>query len=202
MEPIVLYALIAVVSYLLGSISTGILVAKQKPEVDLRKQGSKNTGATNVLRVMGKKSAAITFIGDFLKAIIACLIGLWLMGTNGGMVAGLCVIIGHNWPAFFGWKGGKGVACSVAVMLVLFPIPALISIGCCILIIWITKMISVGSLSMLTIFAGIVIGTNWGNVFPCVWALIILILCYTRHIANIKRILSGTENKLRRKKQS
>lgn len=201
MKPILLYAFIAIASYMLGSISTGLLVAKKKPEVDLRKQGSKNTGATNVLRVMGIKSAAITFIGDFLKAAIACLLGLWLMGIKGGMVAGLCVIIGHNWPVFFGWKGGKGVACSAAVMLVLFPIPALISIGCCLIIIWITKMISVGSLSLLTIFAGIIIGTNWGDIFHCVWAIAILVLCYIRHIANIKRIMAGTENKLGQKKK-
>ena len=202
MKPILMYLLIAVVSYLMGSISTGLLVARQKPGVDLRKQGSKNTGATNVLRVMGKKSAAITFIGDFCKAALACLFGLWLMGLYGGMAAGLCVVLGHNWPVFFGLKGGKGVASSTAVMLVLFPVPALIAIGCCFLLIWITKMISVGSLGMLTIFAALVIGTHWGDVFVCAWAVAMVILCYGRHHANIRRLIAGTENKLGQKKQS
>lgn len=190
-----LYVLIAVVAYLLGSISTGLLISKEK-NVDLRNLGSKNTGASNVLRVMGLKAGAITFTGDVIKALLACGLGIWLKGQYGGLLAGLMVIIGHNWPIYYGFKGGKGVACSCAVMLVLFPIPAVISFVVAIAIIYFTRMISLGSMSMLCLFALILIITHWGNWLVCLWALVLAALCVYRHRANIKRIVNGTENKL------
>lgn len=194
------YVLIAVIAYCLGSFSTGLLISKNT-DVNLREQGSKNTGASNVLRLMGVKAGALTFIGDVIKAILACVIGFWLCGRYGGMLAGLCVILGHNWPIFFGFKGGKGVASSTAVMLVLYPVPALVSYVVAILLIWITKMISVGSMAMLILFAAIVCVISWGDWIACGWALILAVLCCYRHRANIKRILSGTENKLGSKKK-
>ncbi|MBQ8537064.1 MAG: glycerol-3-phosphate 1-O-acyltransferase PlsY [Clostridia bacterium] len=194
-----IYILIALVAYCLGSFSTGLLISKNS-QVDLRNQGSKNTGASNVLRLMGVKAAAFTFLGDVLKAVVACAFGLWLGGRDGGILAGLCVILGHNWPVFFGFKGGKGVASSCAVMLVLFPIPALISFVVAIVLIWITRMISVGSMAMLALFAIIVCATNWGNWLVCLWAIVLAVLCFVRHRANIKRILNGCENKLGQKK--
>jgi len=192
------YLLIALIAYLLGSFSTGLLVSKNS-EVDLRKQGSKNTGATNVLRLMGFKAAAVTFFGDFLKAAIACGIGIWLGGRYGGMVAGLCVILGHNWPVFFRFQGGKGVASSVAVIFMLFPIQALVAGVICLIVIYFSKMISLGSMTLLTLFAIGVFVTNWGDWLVCLWALILAILCYIRHRANIVRIFKGTENKLGQK---
>jgi len=192
------YLLIALIAYLLGSFSTGLLVSKNS-EIDLRKQGSKNTGATNVLRLMGFKAAAITFVGDFLKAAIACGSGIWLGGRYGGMVAGLCVILGHNWPVFFRFQGGKGVASSVAVIFMLFPIQALVAGVICLIVIYFSKMISLGSMTLLTLFAIGVFVTNWGDWLVCLWALILAILCYIRHRANIVRIFKGTENKLGQK---
>lgn len=195
-----IYILIAAIAYCLGSISTGLMISRER-HVDLRNLGSKNTGASNVLRVMGKKPAAITFLGDFFKAAASCGLGLWLGGHTGGLVAGLFVVLGHNWPVFFGFKGGKGVASSTAVMLVLFPIPALISFALCILIIYLTKMISIGSMSMLTVFAVIVCATHWGEPLVCVWAIAMAALCFLRHRANIKRIINGTENRLGTRKK-
>lgn len=195
-----IYILIAAIAYCLGSISTGLMISRER-HVDLRNLGSKNTGASNVLRVMGKKPAAITFLGDFFKAVASCGLGLWLGGQTGGLVAGLFVVLGHNWPVFFGFKGGKGVASSTAVMLVLFPIPALISFALCILIIYLTKMISIGSMSMLTVFAVIVCATHWGEPLVCVWAIAMAALCFLRHRANIKRIINGTENRLGTRKK-
>lgn len=189
------YVLIAVAAYLLGSISTGLLISKEK-NVDLRNLGSKNTGASNVLRVMGLKAGAITFVGDVVKALLACALGLWLGGRNGGLLAGLMVILGHNWPVYHGFKGGKGVACSCAVMLVLFPVPAVISFLTAIVVIYFTRMISLGSMSMLCLFALILFVTHWGDWMVCLWALVLAALCVYRHRANIKRILNGTENKL------
>lgn len=192
-----LYVLIAVAAYLLGSISTGLLVAKSDTSVNLRQMGSKNTGATNVLRVMGLKAGAITFIGDFLKAIVACLIGHWLKGLNGAMVAGLCCIIGHNWPVYYQFKGGKGVACSSAVILMTFPFPAaVIAIVICLIVIALGRMISLGSITLVTVFMiAVAIQTSFAPLYT-LWAFVVAVLCIYRHRANIKRILSGTENKL------
>ena len=125
------YVITGVIAYLLGSISTGILVAQKNHGPNLREVGSKNTGASNVLRTMGLKSGLITFVGDCGKAAVACLIGRWLLAPYGAslygaMLAGLLVILGHNWPVFFQFKGGKGVASSCGVMLVCFPLPAII----------------------------------------------------------------------------
>ena len=202
MNDVLLYVLIAIAAYLLGSISTGLMIAKTDTNVNLREMGSKNTGASNVLRVMGLKAGAITFIGDALKAVIACLIGWWLKDLNGAMVAGLCCILGHNWPVYHQFKGGKGVACSVAVILMTFPWPAgVIAILLCIAVIAITKMISLGSMTMLVVFKILVAIQTGLSPIPCIWAFVLAALCVYRHRANIKRILNGTENKLGNKKK-
>lgn len=202
MNSVLLYILIAAAAYLLGSISTGLTIAKTDKNVNLREMGSKNTGASNVLRVMGLKAGAITFIGDALKAVIACLIGWWLKDSNGAMLAGLFCILGHNWPIYHQFKGGKGVACSVAVILMTFPWPAgVIAILLCIAVIAVTKMISLGSMTMLVTFKILVAIQTGLSPIPCLWAFVLAALCVYRHRANIKRIISGTENKLGSKKK-
>ena len=193
--------LIAVIAYLLGSFSTGLVWARIKNGPNLREVGSKSTGASNVLRTMGLKSGVITFVGDVLKALLGCWIGQLLGGHTGAMVAGLFVILGHNWPCFHGFKGGKGVASSCAVMLMTYPIPALISYVVAIAIIAVTRFISLGSMILLTLFAVLVIFTCGGDWFAIVWAIVLAVLCVYRHRANIGRLISGTENKLGSKKK-
>ena len=193
--------LIAVIAYLLGSFSTGLVWARIKNGPNLREVGSKSTGASNVLRTMGLKSGVITFVGDVLKALLACWIGQLLGGHTGAMVAGLFVILGHNWPCFHGFKGGKGVASSCAVMLMTYPIPALISYIVAIAIIAVTRFISLGSMILLTLFAVLVIFTCGGDWFAIVWAIVLAVLCVYRHRANIGRLISGPENKLGSKKK-
>ena len=101
------------IAYLLGSVSTGILVSKATHGPDLRRVGSGNTGASNVQRTMGWKYGLITFFGDAAKGLIACMLAQLITGSHfGAMLAGLFVILGHNWPVFFQFKGGKGVATS------------------------------------------------------------------------------------------
>ena len=193
--------LIAVIAYLLGSFSTGLVWARIKNGPNLREVGSKSTGASNVLRTMGLKSGVITFVGDVLKALLACWVGQLLGGHTGAMVAGLFVILGHNWPCFHGLKGGKGVASSCAVMLMTYPIPALISYVVAIAIIAVTRFISLGSMILLTLFAVLVIFTCGGDCFAIVWAIVLAVLCVYRHRANIGRLIAGTENKLGSKKK-
>ena len=124
---IFLYVAAGLIAYCLGSISTGILVSRFTHGPDLRTVGSGNTGATNVQRTMGWKYGLITFAGDSLKAVIACWLAQLITGSPVcARFCGLLVIIGHNWPVFFQFKGGKGVASSCGVMLFCFPLPALI----------------------------------------------------------------------------
>ena len=195
------YIVIAVIAYLLGSISFGLIVAKLKGGPNLREVGSKNTGATNVLRVMGVKTGLIVFVLDILKALIACIIGRVWMGLNGAMIAGLAVVIGHNWPCFFQFKGGKGVASTLAVMLMTFPVPAIICYIVAIVLIATTRYVSLGSITLAALFAVMVIATNWANWLVILWVIAISGLLIWRHHANIGRLLSGTENKLGSKKK-
>ena len=191
------YLLIALIAYLLGSISTGILVSRNSGH-NLREEGSHNTGASNALRVLGLKGGAMVFLGDFLKALIAVLIGKWIGGLNGGMIAGLCVVLGHNWPVFFGFKGGEGIACSAAVLTTLFPLQGWIAAALCLLVIYIWRYISVGSLTMLASFALLIMFTQpfWPT---AVWALALLALGVYRHRSNLGRLKNGTENKIGQK---
>lgn len=195
------YIIIAVIAYLLGSISFGMIVSKLAGGPNLREVGSKNTGATNVLRVMGVKTGLLVFVLDILKALIACIIGRVWMGLNGAMIAGLAVVIGHNWPCFFQFKGGKGVASTLAVMLMTFPVPAVICYVVAIVLIATTKYVSLGSITLAALFALLVIVTNWGNWLVILWVIAIAGLLIWRHHANIGRLLSGTENKLGSKKK-
>ena len=197
---IVTYVLVGVIAYLLGSISTGLLVAKLNHGPNLREVGSKNTGASNVLRTMGLKNGLITFAGDCGKAALACGIGYWTLGQYGAMLAGLMVILGHNWPVFFQFKGGKGVASSCGVMLVCFPIPALIGYVVAIGVIAATRFISLGSMCMLTVYAILVsVFFSGGDLVTILWAVLLAALCILHHRTNIGRLLHGTENKLGQK---
>ena len=191
------YILIAIAAYLLGSFSTGILVASRQGH-DIRSEGSKNTGASNALRVLGLKGGAMVFLGDFIKASIAVLIGHGLMGLHGAMTAGLFVVLGHNWPIFFGFKGGKGIACSAAILLFTFWWQGLIAIVICLLVIYITRYISLGSLTMLFVFFVLVTLTK--GIWPYgVWAFALLALGTWRHRSNIERLKNGTDNKIGQK---
>ena len=203
MSPVIVYALGAVIGYLLGSISTGILVSKGSGH-DIRKEGSHNTGASNALRVLGIKGGALTFLGDFAKATVAVLAGKWLAGhfigpeaaLYGGMVGALFVVLGHNWPVFFGFKGGKGIACSTAIVLLMFPWQGAVAVALCLLVIWLTRYISLGSMTMLFVFFVLLTITEPPFWPTGVWALALLILAVYRHRSNIERLRNGTENKI------
>lgn len=205
MHDILLSLLIAVLAYLLGCFSTGITIANAKG-VDIRAKGSKNTGASNVLRVLGLKSGLMTFLGDFFKAALACLIG-WLLLPEGAfgvprfgaILAGLFSILGHNWPVFYHFKGGKGVACSAAVVFFVDPLWGILAIVLCLIVIATTRFISLGSMTMLLAYMVFMCAAYWGEWVVCAFTLILCVLCVWRHRTNIQRLLSGTENKIGQK---
>ncbi len=196
------FLLTAMIGYLLGSISTGMIVSKVSGGPDLHEVGSKSTGATNALRTMGKKRAAIVFLGDVFKAQFACLFG-WLLTGHffGVLLGGLMAVIGHNWPIFFGFRGGKGVSSTVGVMLCTFPVVAAVCDVLAIVIIALTRYVSVGSMFMVTLFAVLVsVFCSHGNWFVIAWAVVLAGMCIVRHHANIARLIHGTENRLGGKK--
>lgn len=194
---IVKFIVCAVIGYLLGSVSTGILVATRAGH-DIRSEGSHNTGASNALRILGLKGGALTFLGDFAKAALAVLIGKWIGGLAGGMIAGLGAVLGHNWPLFFHFKGGKGIACSTAILILLFPWQGAVAIALCLMVIFLTRYISLGSLTMLSVFFLLMLFSM--GVWPyAVWAFALLALGVYRHRSNIQRLKDGTENKIGQK---
>ncbi len=202
MQQVLLSLAIAVAGYLLGCISTGILVSN-KAGVNIRTVGSHNTGASNVLRVLGLKRGLITFLGDFIKATLACWVGsLLLPGTTFGipgfgmMLGGLGAVIGHNWPCFFGFKGGKGVACTAAVIFFVNPLLGIISIAAFVLVIATTRYISLGSMVMVCCYMVLTMAFNPGQWALYAFTAALFVLVVVRHRTNIGRLLKGTENKI------
>lgn len=190
--------LCALIGYVLGSVSAGMLISRAMGK-DLRSAGSHNTGATNALRVLGTKAGVTTFMGDFAKAAIAVLLGKLLYGARGGMIAGLFAVIGHNWPVFFEFKGGKGVACTVAVILLMNFKQGAIAGILCLAVIALTKYVSLGSLVMVTSFAFLMLLRTLfrgGSLISFVWALLLMALVFYRHKENIQRLKNGNERKL------
>ena len=186
-----------VIAYLLGSVSSGILVSKAVKGPDLHTVGSKSTGASNVQRTLGWKYGLIVFFADVLKGVLACVIAELLTEDHlAALPAGLCCVIGHNWPVFFQFKGGKGVATTGGVMLYCFPLWALISIALCVAVIALFRYISVGSMLLVISFAILSVFFSGGNPWIIAWACALMVMCVARHHANIGRLLKGTENKL------
>ena len=193
----ILYILTCVIGYLLGSISGGIITSRLANGPDLHTVGSKSTGASNVQRTMGWKYGIITFLIDGLKGIFACLITWLITGSHfASLLAGLFCIIGHNWPVFFHFRGGKGVATTGGVMLYCFPVPALICIALTVAVIALFRYISVGSMLLVTVFFILSFFFSGPNTCVVIWAFLLMVMCIARHHANIGRLIHGTENKL------
>ncbi|WP_024621856.1 glycerol-3-phosphate 1-O-acyltransferase PlsY [Metaclostridioides mangenotii] len=199
------YIAIAVIAYLLGNISTSYIIAKKFSGVDIRTQGSGNAGSTNVLRTMGKRAGAATFVGDLLKGTLSVLIGEIIGNLIGvdriiaGYVAVIFVVLGHNWPAFLGFKGGKGVATSLGAMLAINPIIALSCLGIFIVVVAVSKYVSLGSVVGIAFSAPFMLISKNNPGF--VVALFLTLSVMYTHRANLKRLIKGEENKVGRKKE-
>lgn len=184
-----------VVAYLLGSISSAIVVSKVMRLPDPRSSGSGNPGATNVLRVGGKRAGAITLLGDVLKGLIPVVVSRAL-GFSEGVIAlaALAAFVGHLFPVYFGFKGGKGVATGLGVLLGLSPALGGIVLGIWLLILALFRYSSLAALT--AVLLGLVFA--WGEM-PTDYYMVYVLITFAilgRHRANIVRLLNGTETKV------
>ena len=201
---------VAIISYLIGSISFSVIFTKKFAGFDVREKGSKNAGSTNVLRTAGKKIAIITLLCDILKGIVAILLAKFIGEQYGHdniavlvQLAALFVAFGHTFPIFFRFKGGKGVATSLGVLLLINWKLGLILLMYGLVLIILTRIVSFGSITaaillpILTIFITDCYMVP-GNYF-IFGVLLALFICYN-HRTNIKRLMEGTENRISFKK--
>lgn len=200
-------ALVAVVAYLLGSISFAVIVSKWYAKQDVRNFGSGNAGMSNVLRTFGKYPAVLTLAGDFLKSVVAVMFGRLVFSLvfgddntlYGAYVAGICALLGHIFPVFFGFKGGKGVLTSMGIMVVIDPLSFICSFAVFGLVFLIWRMMSLSSICMSVAFPvftfvfSIVQGKD--PLFNTIFAGVIGGIVIFMHRANIGRIAKGDEYK-------
>jgi len=190
------YIYVAIISYLLGNISFAYILGKLFTKKDVRDYGSGNAGTTNALRTFGKKIGIMVLIGDVLKGVIAVLIGRYLCGEAGGYLGGAFAIIGHNWPVFLKFKGGKGVATTIGVMLIISPFVTFICFIFGMTAIILTRLVSLGSIIGMVLAPIAAVFMRPFDVKLFIFCLFISSMSIYRHKDNIKRILSGNEKKL------
>ena len=201
--------LFIIISYLIGSIPTGLVLAKVTGGKDIRKSGSGNIGATNVTRLLGKKLGILTLLGDVLKAVVPMLAAHWYLVQSGtsvspdelDMAVSLCggaAFIGHLFPIYLNFKGGKGVATALGVFIVLEPLAVLVSIFLFAAVVYFSGFVSAGSLlvsALLTLWVWLLGGSPY-HVFL---AFFIGVLIWFKHAENIRRLLEGAEKSWKKK---
>ncbi len=197
--------LIAIAGYLLGSINTAIIISKKKFGKDIRESGSGNAGTTNMMRTYGKLAGIATFAGDILKAVVSVYLGMFLCGTMGAYIGGFTCILGHMFPVYYHFKGGKGVAVAAVMILITEPTVFLMVAGTFLILLLSTKYVSLASIAAAGLYPMMLYNfmvTKYGySDFRAIIALIIGILIIFMHRSNIKRLREGKENKINLKKK-
>ena len=213
----IVYVIMAIIAYLIGSINFSVIFSKKFAGFDVREKGSGNAGTTNMLRSVGKKAAALTLVCDILKGVIAIVIAIILGNMIKGLnkelllqIAGVAVVLGHTFPIFFQFKGGKGVATSLGILLMSNWQIGLICLVFAIVLMALTRMVSLGACAAAVLFPVLTLFINdhytvltegkQGNVY-LVYSIILAVIVLYNHRSNIKRILSGKENKISFKKK-
>ncbi len=199
------YTIIVVAAYFLGSIPTGYLVARAKG-VDIRKVGSGNIGATNVFRILGKPAGVLVLVIDGLKGYAAC---AWLcdgllpaLGVAPAdadtyrILAGIAVVLGHNYTCWLKFKGGKGIATSAGVYFALAPAAAGIAVAAFLLALLLTRYVSIGSIAASVALPTAVWFLPNGNLFLSIVTTVLGLMAIYKHRSNIKRLMAGTESRL------
>jgi glycerol-3-phosphate acyltransferase PlsY len=198
---LLVYAFLIIASYFIGAIPTGVVLAKAFSGTDIRREGSGNIGATNVTRVLGKKLGALTLAGDLLKGFLPVCIGSYLVSSlNVVYLMGLAAFLGHLFPVYLRFKGGKGVATGLGVFLYFAPLVILIEVVVFVALVGIWKYVSLGSLIAAAVMPLLLL------LFASQKPVVLLssafaLLIFIKHKANIQRLLNGTENKFGTKKE-
>ena len=201
------YIIIGIIAYAIGSINFSVIFSRKFANIDIREKGSGNAGTTNMLRTVGKKAAILTLVCDILKGIVSILIAL-LVGKIAKdvdnallvQIAGIFVVLGHTFPIFFEFRGGKGIATSLGVIMIINWQIGLICLTFALVLIAFTRMVSIGSVisailfPILTLFIGKEFFIIEGNYF--IFSIILAIIVIFNHRENVKRILSGNESKI------
>ena len=203
------YIIIAIIAYAIGSINFSVLISKKMAGFDVREKGSGNAGTTNMLRSVGKKAAVITLLCDILKGVVS--IGIALIAGNIVkdvdkavlvQIAGILVVVGHTFPIFFEFKGGKGVATSLGVIMMVNWKIGLICLVFALVIMAFSRMVSMGSVGAAILFPVLTLFINTNFIVEAsgmkyfIFSVILAVMVIFNHRANIKRIANGTENKL------
>ena len=212
----IVYVIMAIIAYLIGSVNFSVIFSKKFAGFDVREKGSGNAGSTNMLRSVGKKAAALTLVCDVLKGVvaivIAIIVGNIIQDSNKELllqIAGIAVVLGHTFPIFFQFKGGKGVATSLGILLMSNWQIGLICLVFALVLMALTRMVSLGSCAAAVLFPVLTLFINdhytvltegkQGSTY-LVYSIIMAVIVLFNHRSNIKRILNGTENKLSFKK--
>lgn len=212
----IIYIVMGLIAYCIGSINFSVIFSKKFAGFDVREKGSGNAGSTNMLRSVGKKAAALTLICDVLKGIVAIIISMIIGNIFGEtnkelllQISGIAVVLGHTFPVFFQFKGGKGVATSLGILLMSNWQIGLICLVFALVLMVLTRIVSLGSCAAAVLFPilTLFIDNNYtvltegktGNVY-FIYSVILAIIVLYNHRSNIKRILNGTENRLSFKK--
>ena len=199
-------AIVAIIAYLIGSINFSVILSKKMAGFDVREKGSGNAGTTNMLRSVGKKAAAITLVCDILKGVVSILIAILMNkifpNSNGALlvqIAGVAVILGHTFPIFFKFKGGKGVATSLGVLIMSNWQIGLICLVFALILIILTQMVSVGSIAAAILYPVLTIFIPQNYIIPgnyIIYSIVLAVIIVFNHRENVKRLLSGTENRI------
>ena len=202
----------AIIAYLIGSVNFSVILSKKMAGFDVREKGSGNAGTTNMLRSVGKKAAALTLICDVLKGVVAILIAMfigWAFKVENQsllvQIAGIAVVLGHTFPIFFGFKGGKGVATSLGILIMSNWQIGLICLVFGVLLIALTRMVSLGSCAAAVLFPVLTLFITDNYIVEqgsgyLIYSIILAVIVLFNHRSNIKRIMSGTENRISFKK--
>jgi len=185
----------AAAAYLIGSIPFGIIVARLYG-VDLRSKGSGNIGATNALRVIGRKAGAVTLAGDVLKGVAAVSLGIYLAGRDAGLIAAAAAVIGHDFPLYTGFKGGKGVATTFGVILALEPVVAVIAFAAWVVPVALWRYSSLGAIISFGLLPLMSYVMKEGDRWFFLLSVFLTTLAFIKHRSNIGRLVRGEEPRI------
>lgn len=189
------YIMFAIIAYLIGSIPFALIVSKVAYKMDIREHGSGNLGATNTFRILGFKAGVIVILSDILKGTLAAILPLFFSMDMNIMIIGLFAVIGHTYPLFAKFKGGKAVATSAGVILAASPLLFAIIILTFFIMLYFSKYVSLSS--MVTGIVAIIISIFLNNLILTIVVSVLTIFVFYRHLENIKRILNKTEPKIK-----